>query len=39
LLERTEAPITSYQGFVRLKIDTFVMDNNGTKKEAALLAG
>lgn len=34
LLERTEAPITPYKGYVRLEIDTFVMDNSDTKKEA-----
>lgn len=33
LLERTEAPITPYQGFVRFEIDTFVMNNSDTKKE------
>ncbi len=33
LLERTEAPITPHQGFVRFEIDTFVMDNSDTKKE------
>jgi hypothetical protein len=33
LLERTEAPITPYQGFVRFEIDTFVMNNGDTKKE------
>ncbi len=34
LLERTQAPITPYKGFVRFEIDTFVMDNSDTKKEA-----
>jgi hypothetical protein len=34
LLERTEAPITPYRGYVCLDIDTFAMDNSGTKKEA-----
>ena len=33
LLQRTEAPITPYQGYVRFEIDTFVMDNSGTQKE------
>ena len=33
LLERTEAPITPYKGYVRFEIDTFVMDNSATKKE------
>jgi hypothetical protein len=33
LLERTEAPITAYQGYVCVDIDTFAMDNSGTKKE------
>jgi len=33
LLERTEAPITPYKGFVRFEIDTFVMNNSDTKKE------
>jgi len=33
LLERTEAPITPYKGFVRFEIDTFVMDNSDTRKE------
>lgn len=33
LLERTEAPITPHKGFVRFEIDTFVMNNSGTKKE------
>ena len=34
LLERTEAPITPHKGFVCVDIDTFVMDNSGTQKEA-----
>lgn len=34
LLTRTEAPITPYKGYVRFEIDTFVMDNSDTKKEA-----
>jgi hypothetical protein len=33
LLERTEAPITPHKGFVCVDIDTFAMDNSGTKKE------
>lgn len=33
LLERTEAPITAHKGFVCCDIDTFAMDNSGTKKE------
>jgi hypothetical protein len=33
LLERTEAPITPWKGFVRFDIDTFAMDNSDTKKE------
>lgn len=33
LLERSEAPITAYQGFVCCDIDTFAMDNSDTKKE------
>ena len=33
LLERTEAPITPYKGYVRFEIDTFVMNNSDTKKE------
>jgi hypothetical protein len=33
LLERTEAPITAHKGYVCCDIDTFVMDNSGTKKE------
>lgn len=33
LLERTEAPITPYKGYVRFEIDTFAMDNGDTKKE------
>jgi len=34
LLERTEAPITAHKGYVCCDIDTFVMDNSDTKKEA-----
>ncbi|WP_367026215.1 IS1380 family transposase [Methylococcus sp. ANG] len=34
LLERTEAPITPHKGYVCCDIDTFAMDNSGTKKEA-----
>ena len=33
LLERTEAPISPYKGYVRFEIDTFVMNNSETKKE------
>jgi hypothetical protein len=33
LLERTGAPITADGAYVCLDIDTFVMDNSGTKKE------
>jgi len=33
LLERTEAPITPHKGYVCADIDTFAMDNSGTKKE------
>ncbi len=33
LIERTEAPITAHQGFVCLDLDTFVMNNEGSKKE------
>ncbi len=33
LIERTQAPITPYKGYVRFEIDTFVMDNSDTKKE------
>jgi hypothetical protein len=33
LLERTEAPITPYKGYVRFEIDTFAMDNSDTQKE------
>jgi hypothetical protein len=32
-LERTQAPITPHQGYVCCDIDTFAMDNSGTKKE------
>lgn len=34
LLERTEAPISAHKGYVCADLDTFVMDNSGTKKEA-----
>jgi hypothetical protein len=34
LLERTEAPITAHKGYVCADMDTFVMDNSDTKKEA-----
>jgi hypothetical protein len=34
LLERTQAPMTAYQGYVCADLDTFVMDNSDTKKEA-----
>ncbi len=34
LLERTEAPITAHGGFVCLDMDTFVMNNDASKKEA-----
>jgi hypothetical protein len=34
LLERTEAPITAHKGYVCADLDTFVMDNSDTKKEA-----
>jgi len=34
LLERAEASITPYQGYVCADLDTFVMDNSDTKKEA-----
>jgi len=34
LLQRSAAPITAHQGFVCCDIDTFAMDNSGTKKEA-----
>jgi hypothetical protein len=33
LLERTQAPITAHKGYVCLDLDTFVMDQSGTKKE------
>lgn len=33
LLERTDAPITPWKGYVRFDIDTFAMDNSGTRKE------
>lgn len=32
LIERTGAPITMHMGYVTLDMDTFVMDNSGTKK-------
>jgi hypothetical protein len=31
LLERTQAPVSPYRGYVRFEIDTFVMDNSGTR--------
>jgi len=34
LLERTGAPITAHRGYVCADMDTFVMDNSNTKKEA-----
>jgi hypothetical protein len=34
LLERTEAPITAHKGDVCADMDTFVMDNSDTRKEA-----
>jgi hypothetical protein len=34
LLERAQVPITAHQGYVCADIDTFVMNNEGTKKEA-----
>lgn len=34
LLERTQAPISAHNGYTCVDIDTFVMDNSGTKKEA-----
>jgi len=34
LLERTEAPITPHKGYICADLDTFVMDNSDTKKEA-----
>lgn len=34
LLERTEAPITAHKGYVCADLDTFVMDNSDTRKEA-----
>lgn len=34
LLERAQAPITPYRGYVCCDIDTFAMDNSGTRKEA-----
>lgn len=32
LLSRTDAPITAHKGYVCVDIDTFAMDNSGTKK-------
>lgn len=34
LLERTQAPISAHRGYVCADMDTFVMDNSDTKKEA-----
>jgi hypothetical protein len=34
LLERTQAPITAYKGYLCADLDTFVMDNSDAKKEA-----
>lgn len=34
LIERTEAPITAHKGYTCADLDTFVMDNSGTRKEA-----
>lgn len=33
LIERAGAPITPHKGYVNLDMDTFVMDQSGTKKE------
>jgi hypothetical protein len=33
LLTRTEAPITAHKGYVCVDLDTFAMDNSGTRKE------
>jgi hypothetical protein len=33
LIERIQAPITAHKGYVCLDLDTFVMDQSGTKKE------
>ena len=33
MIERTGAPITPHKGFVCLDIDTFAMDQSGSKKE------
>jgi hypothetical protein len=33
LIERTEAPISTHEGYVCCDIDTFVMDNSNSKKE------
>ncbi|QWF69621.1 hypothetical protein KEF85_09550 [Methylomonas paludis] len=35
LIERTEAPITPHKGYVCLDMDTFVMDQSGTKPPAS----
>ena len=34
LLERAQAPITPYRGYVCCDIDTFAMNNSGSRKEA-----
>lgn len=34
LIERTEAPITAHKGYTCADLDTFVMDNSDTRKEA-----
>jgi hypothetical protein len=34
LIERTEAPITAHKGYTCADLDTFVMDNSDTHKEA-----
>jgi hypothetical protein len=34
LIERTEAPITPHQGYICADLDTFVMDNSDSHKEA-----
>lgn len=33
LLQRTDAPVTPHLGFVCVDVDTFAMDNSGTRKE------
>jgi hypothetical protein len=33
VLEWTEAPITAHRGYICVDIDTFAMDNSGTRKE------